>query len=100
MLTLTLTLTLTRAPPGEQGHLANATLFPAPGPMGKGVLVQTTLWGNLILGPTARDLHLLKPTEKDLHDPTTIQANKDALTKEILTKSRYAKRTRGAKSDA
>jgi glycerol-3-phosphate dehydrogenase len=26
--------------------------------LGKGVLVQTTLWGNLILGPTARDMHL------------------------------------------
>ena len=25
--------------------------------MGKGVLVQTTLWGNLILGPTAADVH-------------------------------------------
>lgn len=26
--------------------------------LGKGVLVQTTLWGNLILGPTARDTNL------------------------------------------
>lgn len=41
----------------EQGPKANATLFPAPGPLGKGVLVQGTLWGNLILGPTARDVH-------------------------------------------
>merc|ERR1719502_1174711 len=39
----------------NQGHLSSATLFPCPGPLGKGVLVQTTLWGNLILGPTARD---------------------------------------------
>ena len=39
----------------NQGHLTSATLFPCPGPLGKGVLVQTTLWGNLILGPTARD---------------------------------------------
>lgn len=32
------------------------TLFPTPHPVyGKGVLVQNTLWGNLILGPTARD---------------------------------------------
>ena len=31
-------------------------LFPCPHPIfGKGVLVQSTLWGNLILGPTARD---------------------------------------------
>jgi L-2-hydroxyglutarate oxidase LhgO len=41
----------------DQGHLATHTMFPCPGPMGKGVLVQTTLWGNLILGPTARDMH-------------------------------------------
>ena len=39
-----------------QGHKTNATLFPTPHPVyGKGVLVQGTLWGNLILGPTARD---------------------------------------------
>lgn len=41
----------------NQGQLTQATLFPCPGPYGKGVLVQTTLWGNLILGPTARDVH-------------------------------------------
>lgn len=41
-----------------QGRLARQTLFPCPDPvLGKGVLVQTTLWGNLILGPTARDMH-------------------------------------------
>lgn len=38
--------------------MANQTLFPCPDPkLGKGVLVQTTLWSNLILGPTARDMH-------------------------------------------
>ena len=42
----------------NQGYLAKHTLFPCPDPiLGKGVLVQTTLWGNLILGPTARDMH-------------------------------------------
>jgi L-2-hydroxyglutarate oxidase LhgO len=41
----------------NQGYLAKHTLFPCPDPkLGKGVLVQTTLWGNLILGPTARDV--------------------------------------------
>ena len=35
---------------------ANHILFPTPSKMGKGVLVQTTLWGNLILGPTAADV--------------------------------------------
>ena len=41
----------------NQGHLCNHILFPCPGPYGKGILVQKTLWGNLILGPTARDQH-------------------------------------------
>ena len=42
----------------NQGNLAKHTIFPCPDPiLGKGVLVQTTLWGNLILGPTARDMH-------------------------------------------
>jgi len=49
----------------NQGHLAKQTLFPCPDPvLGKGVLVQTTLWGNLILGPTARDMH--KPEARDM----------------------------------
>ena len=42
----------------NQGYLTHHTIFPCPDPvLGKGVLVQTTLWGNLILGPTARDMH-------------------------------------------
>lgn len=42
----------------NQGYLTTKTLFPCPDPvLGKGVLVQTTLWGNLILGPTARDMY-------------------------------------------
>ena len=55
----------------NQGHLTYRTLFPCPDPvLGKGVLVQTTLWGNLILGPTARDMHL--PEKRDM-DSATIQ---------------------------
>jgi hypothetical protein len=48
----------------NQGYLAKQTLFPCPDPvLGKGVLVQTTLWGNLILGPTARDMHQAGPRD-------------------------------------
>jgi L-2-hydroxyglutarate oxidase LhgO len=53
----------------DQGKYARHTLFPCPGPLGKGVLVQTTLWGMLILGPTARDYHLpevMKETAEDI----------------------------------
>ena len=52
----------------SQGHLASHTLFPCPGPLGKGVLVQTTLWGNLILGPTARDTHVPSAMEQTIED--------------------------------
>jgi L-2-hydroxyglutarate oxidase LhgO len=40
----------------SEGVKVTHTLFPCPHPVyGKGVLVQGSLWGNLILGPTARD---------------------------------------------
>jgi glycerol-3-phosphate dehydrogenase len=55
----------------DQGYLSNATLFPCPGPLGKGILVQSTLWGNLILGPTARDVH---NPEHAAQTPQQIQA--------------------------
>jgi hypothetical protein len=60
----------------NQGHLARHTLFPCPGPLGKGVLVQTTLWGNLILGPTARDVH----------DPKMASMSADEVQTYILSK--------------
>jgi len=47
----------------NQGHMAQKILFPCPGKMGKGVLVQRTLWGNLILGPTAVDVREKKSSE-------------------------------------
>jgi len=51
----------------NQGYLTSKTIFPCPDPvLGKGVLVQTTLWGNLILGPTARDTY--KPEARDMTD--------------------------------
>jgi len=37
----------------EQGNLVSHTIFTAPTPMGKGILVSPTVDGNLILGPTA-----------------------------------------------
>lgn len=52
----------------NQGHLANHTLFPCPGKYGKGVLVQTTLWGNLILGPTARDYYNVEHMAETIED--------------------------------
>eukprot|EP01127_Copromyxa_protea_P020862 TRINITY_DN702_c0_g1_i2.p1 TRINITY_DN702_c0_g1~~TRINITY_DN702_c0_g1_i2.p1 ORF type:complete len:500 (-),score=121.70 TRINITY_DN702_c0_g1_i2:61-1560(-) len=51
----------------NEGKSLRHTLFPAPGPKGKGVLVQRTLWGNACYGPTARDYDEPVPT----HDETT-----------------------------
>jgi hypothetical protein len=56
----------------DEGFRANHVLFPAPGKMGKGVLVQTTLWGNLILGPTAADM--ADPATKTRSVPDIMQA--------------------------
>lgn len=61
----------------EEGYLVNNTLFPTPDPIyGKGVLVQKTLWGNLILGPTARDTH----------NKEQMKMTKEEVLKEILGK--------------
>ncbi|MBQ8752212.1 MAG: FAD-dependent oxidoreductase, partial [Clostridia bacterium] len=40
----------------EVGELVTQTVFGAPTPMGKGILVSTTTHGNLLLGPTATDV--------------------------------------------
>jgi glycerol-3-phosphate dehydrogenase len=71
----------------RQGKFAKHTLFPAPGPMGKGVLVQSTLWGNLILGPTARDtLRKDEATGLYVENEETRDESPDSIAKYILTK--------------
>jgi len=64
----------------NQGHLASRTLFPCPDPvLGKGVLVQTTLWGNLILGPTARDINIpekLNMSNKEIMEYILVECRK------------------------
>eukprot|EP01030_Chromulinospumella_sphaerica_P008940 gene8940-8750_t len=65
----------------NQGDLVRSTIFPCPGPLGKGVLVQTSLWGTLILGPTARDTHL---PEAMSQSPEEIQSFILAKCKELV----------------
>ena len=50
----------------ELGGTVRHTIFQAPTPMGKGVLVTPTVHGNLMIGPNAEDL-----MEKDDYDTTT-----------------------------
>ncbi|MBQ8507823.1 MAG: NAD(P)/FAD-dependent oxidoreductase [Clostridia bacterium] len=40
----------------KAGNLVSATIFQAPGKLGKGVLVTPTAHGNLMIGPTAEDI--------------------------------------------
>jgi len=64
------------------------TIFPCPDPVkGKGVLVQTTLWGNLILGPTARDSKIKDPTTgKLLPNDEVEKESADSIFRYILSK--------------
>ena len=66
------------------------TLFPCPHPVyGKGVLVQGTLWGNLILGPTARDtMRKNKSSGKYEIDPDVRDEPRDNIMGYILSKCR------------
>ena len=65
----------------SSGDACNHILFPCPGPYGKGVLVQKTLWGNLILGPTARDVH-------EWPNPETDPDEKEDVLRSILSACR------------
>jgi len=62
----------------SEGKHAKHILFPTPGKYGKGVLVQPTLWGNLLLGPTARDMH----------NPDHVAKTPTTILKEIITSCR------------
>lgn len=74
----------------EQGDKARHVLFPCPHPVfGKGVLVQSTLWGNLILGPTARDT-MMKNEATGAYEPNPAVKSepKDNIMGYILSKCR------------
>ncbi len=72
----------------DEGYKCSHTLFPTPHPFyGKGVLVQNTLWGNLILGPTARDTLIKNPsTNKYEINPQVRDENVENIMGYILSK--------------
>jgi glycerol-3-phosphate dehydrogenase len=73
----------------KEGRRVGRTLFPCPGPMGKGVLVQNTLWGNLILGPTARDTLRKDPvTGEYVVNEATRDETPESIITSILAKCR------------
>lgn len=65
----------------EAGGLVQRTIFPLPGPMGKGILVAPTVHGNLYAGPTSIDI-------ESKEDHATRQ---DGLSKVIADCGRYVK---------
>jgi len=74
----------------KEGHRANHVLFPCPHPVyGKGVLVQSTLWGNLILGPTARDTMCKDAGGKYVPDAEVLNEPTDNIMGYILSKCRH-----------
>lgn len=58
----------------EAGNLVERTIFPLPGPMGKGILVAPTIHGNLFAGPTSIDI-------EDKEDLSTTQDGLDRVIK-------------------
>lgn len=65
----------------EAGGLVTRTIFPLPGPMGKGILVAPTVHGNLYAGPTSVDIE-----SKEDHATTA-----DGLSKIMADCGRYVK---------
>jgi len=71
----------------REGKRVRRTIFPCPGPLGKGVLVQNTLWGNLILGPTARDIKTKDPiTGEYVPDTKVLNEPPESIVQYIVTK--------------
>eukprot|EP01129_Flabellula_baltica_P012010 TRINITY_DN5358_c0_g1_i1.p1 TRINITY_DN5358_c0_g1~~TRINITY_DN5358_c0_g1_i1.p1 ORF type:complete len:670 (+),score=180.88 TRINITY_DN5358_c0_g1_i1:69-2078(+) len=72
----------------KEGGRVTRTLFPTPHPvLGKGVLVQSTLWGNLILGPTARDILVFnEETQQYEENPDVVNEGRESIMKYILGK--------------
>lgn len=72
----------------DEGYKAKHILFPTPHPfLGKGVLVQQTLWGNMILGPTARDTLKKNPDTGEYEvDPAVRDQPVDSIMSFILSK--------------
>jgi len=49
----------------KQGKIVNSVIFQTPSDMGKGILVSPTVDGNLLLGPTAKDIEDKEDTSTD-----------------------------------
>ena len=70
----------------ELGNYFSATIFPLPGPMGKGVLTAPTIHGNMFVGPSATDIEDKEGvnTTQEIIDDLVQKASASHLTKDRL----------------
>ncbi len=70
----------------ELGDYFNATVFPLPGKMGKGILTAPTIHGNLFVGPSATDQEDKEDTSttQEIIDDLVYKAQHSYLTKDVL----------------
>ena len=70
----------------ELGDYFKATIFPLPGPMGKGVLTAPTIHGNMFVGPSATDIEDKEGvnTTQEIIDDLVQKASASHLTKDRL----------------
>ena len=70
----------------ELGDYFHATIFPLPGPMGKGVLTAPTIHGNMFVGPSATDIEDKEGvnTTQEIIDDLVDKASNSYLTKDRL----------------
>ncbi|MDO5146151.1 MAG: NAD(P)/FAD-dependent oxidoreductase [Eubacteriales bacterium] len=70
----------------ELGDYFSATIFPLPGPMGKGVLTAPTIHGNMFVGPSATDIEDKEGvnTTQDIINDLVSKASASHLTKDRL----------------
>ncbi len=70
----------------ELGDYFHATIFPLPGPMGKGVLTAPTIHGNMFVGPSATDIEDKEGvnTTQDIINDLVDKASASHLTRDRL----------------
>ena len=70
----------------EMGDYFKASVFPLPGPMGKGVLTAPTIHGNFYVGPSATDVEDKEGvnTTQEIIDDLIYKAQHSHLTKDVL----------------
>ena len=67
----------------KTGHHARHVLFPCPTALGKGVLISSTIHGNLIIGPNAEDVDSKEATETTAEGLDYVRSNAEKIKKHL-----------------